>query len=56
MDDFLLFPMVINPSSYGRRFDSNDLYNLGVLLKVSSGQNKMFGLIWNLSPLPTEKW
>jgi hypothetical protein len=41
MDDFLRFPIVMKPSSYGWQFESYDLCKLGVLLKVTSGQNKI---------------
>jgi hypothetical protein len=33
IEDILIFPAVIDPSSYGQRFESYDICKLGVLLK-----------------------
>jgi hypothetical protein len=56
IDNFETFPESINMSSSDQQFKSYDHCKLGVLLEINSGQIKLSGQIWTLSPLPKELW
>jgi hypothetical protein len=51
IENFYTFSESINTPSYDQRFMSYSPCNLGVLLEISSGQNKLSGQVWTLWPL-----
>jgi hypothetical protein len=56
IDNFETFPESINTFPSDQQFKSYDHCKLRVLLEINSGQIKLSGQIWTLSPLPKELW
>jgi hypothetical protein len=56
IENFETFSENTNTPPSSQRFRSYDHCKLGVLLENNSGQIKLSGQIWTLSPLPKEFW
>jgi hypothetical protein len=58
IENFEIFPEITNMPLSDQRFKTYDHYKLGggVLQEINSGQIKLSGQIWTLSPLPKELW